>query len=234
MNMRLRQYFARVKPFRTKKIKKKQPAFDWLLLIFKKSQVSQKSLNFKIWLQKFQIGNHARETQPATAWDHHCEAGGAVASLGQVLDHRGWARKFVRSVLWFAWTSLRMIWFYLPCSWLISREHVRFPGKSFPVSTLFAALVTIKLHTLRVGYGGARRGYNALHSMRMEHECSVEEINRSFKRDYCLLTMRLIRRFYRIREFKEYLDKMNDLPKHHGEAQCSCIGLRPAPWNPMQ
>jgi len=33
---------------------------------------------------------------------------------------------------------------------------------------------------------------NALYSMRMERESSVEKINSSFKRDNCLLTMRFI------------------------------------------
>jgi len=46
--------------------------------------------------------------------------------------------------------------------------------------------------------------------------------------------MKFIDRFYLIRERKEYLAKMNNLPKLHGPgphrrgAQCSCIGLRPA------
>jgi len=36
------------------------------------------------------------------------------------------------------------------------------------------------------------RGYNALFSKRLERECSVEEIHRSFKRNNCLLTMRFM------------------------------------------
>jgi len=69
MNMQLRQCLARAKPFRLKKNKK--PDFD-CIFDFKKSR------NFKIWFQKFQIGNPARNQQ---------QHGTTIASQGQVLDH---------------------------------------------------------------------------------------------------------------------------------------------------
>jgi len=46
--------------------------------------------------------------------------------------------------------------------------------------------------------------------------------------------MRFISRCYWILKLKEYLGKMNDLPKHHGRAQCSCIGLKLSLRKPMQ
>ena len=66
---------------------------------------------------------------PAT---HYCWVGVTVASQGQVLGHRDWAKKFVQSILWFACNSLHIVWFCLTCSWLISHEHVRFPGNLLP------------------------------------------------------------------------------------------------------
>ena len=59
MNTQLRQCFARAKPFRVKKIKKKSQILTGIF-DFQKSQLCQKSLNFKIWFQKFQSGNPAR------------------------------------------------------------------------------------------------------------------------------------------------------------------------------
>jgi len=44
-----------------KKIKKKKPDFYWYFLFSIKAKCVKKSLNFKIWLQKCQIGNPARD-----------------------------------------------------------------------------------------------------------------------------------------------------------------------------
>jgi len=54
--------------------------------------------------------------------------------------------------------------------------------------------------------------------MRFEHFWynSVEEIHRSLKRDNCLPKIGFISRFYWTLELKEYLEKMKNLPKHHG------------------
>ena len=61
--MRLKQCFARAKPFRMKKIKKQQQAFDWLLLIFKKSQVLQN----EAWILKFGFKNSKLATMHVTS-----------------------------------------------------------------------------------------------------------------------------------------------------------------------
>jgi len=53
--------FCQSQAFQTENNKKENTRFELVLLIFKKSQVRQKSLNFKIWLQKCQIGNSARD-----------------------------------------------------------------------------------------------------------------------------------------------------------------------------
>jgi len=58
MNMQLRQCFARAKPFRMKKARFSLAFFDFQ----KKPKVFKKSQNFKIWLQKCQIGNPGCET----------------------------------------------------------------------------------------------------------------------------------------------------------------------------
>jgi len=58
VNMQLRQCLARDKPFRLKK--NKMPEYN-CCFIFKKSEVRQKNLNFKIWFQKCQIANSARD-----------------------------------------------------------------------------------------------------------------------------------------------------------------------------
>jgi len=55
MNMQTRQCFARAKPIRLK-ISQKKPDFSDFLFP-KKAKVFKKSQNFKIWLQKSQIGN---------------------------------------------------------------------------------------------------------------------------------------------------------------------------------
>jgi len=65
MNVQLRQYLARAKPFRLKKIKKKKKDFDWYFYFSRKAKCVTKILNFKIWLQKCQIGNPA--LRPTTA-----------------------------------------------------------------------------------------------------------------------------------------------------------------------
>jgi len=52
----------------------------------------------------------------------------------------------------------------------------------------------------------------------------VEAINRSLKRDYFLLTVMLIRRFYNSRT-QGVSGKMNNLPNYHGEGSPEARGL---------
>jgi len=60
MNMQLRQCFARAKLIRLK-ISQKKPDFSGFSYFKKKPKVFIKSQNFKIWLQKSQIGNPATQ-----------------------------------------------------------------------------------------------------------------------------------------------------------------------------
>jgi len=59
MNMQLRQCLARAKPIRPKISQKSQTFLDFF--ISKKAKGVKKSQNFKIWLQKSQIGNPATQ-----------------------------------------------------------------------------------------------------------------------------------------------------------------------------
>ena len=122
--MHLKQCFARAKPFWLKK----RPDFDWYFDFKKKPSASKKA-----WISKFGFKNAKLATLHMTSDYMRPPLLGevAVASQGQVFDHRNWARKFIQPVLWFSCNSWR-IWFYLTCSWLISREHVRFPRKLLP------------------------------------------------------------------------------------------------------
>ena len=87
---------------------------------------------------------HHCDTWPATAWGYYFYTHITVASQGQILGHCDSARKFVQSVLWFVWNSLHIIWFYLTCSRLISREHVQFTRKILADFHTFSSPVVIR------------------------------------------------------------------------------------------
>ena len=132
MNMHLKQCFARAKPFRLKK----RPDFDWYFDLKKKPSTSKKA-----WISKFGFKNAKLATLHMTSDYMRPPLLGevAVASQGQVFDHRNWARKFIQSVLWFSCNSWR-IWFYLTnTADLFPASMYDFQGSSFPVSTLSAA-----------------------------------------------------------------------------------------------
>ena len=50
----------------------------------------------------------------------------------------------------------------------------------------------------------------------MFDKCSVAEIHGSSKRDNSLLKIRFVSSFYGILQLRDYLARMNNLPKQHG------------------